>query len=126
MRFNRARGQCGFRPGDRSAGPPGLPLTAEAQAGPAGVANALAAPVFDLRRALGRECAYGWHMPNGRAPLPRSVRWVAGVIVAVVLVFAVMLKAAVTELENSPYSEDPWSKLVEVITLDQAARAFLP
>jgi hypothetical protein len=51
---------------------------------------------------------------------------VAGVIVAVVLVFAVMLKAAVTELENSPYSEDPWSKLVEVITLDQAARAFLP
>ena len=36
------------------------------------------------------------------------------------------LKAAVTELENSPYSEDPWSKLVEVITLDQAARAFLP
>ena len=36
------------------------------------------------------------------------------------------LKAAVTELENGPYSEDPWSKLVEVITLDQAARAFLP
>jgi len=35
------------------------------------------------------------------------------------------LKAAVTELENGPYSEDPWSKLVEVITLDQAARAFL-
>jgi hypothetical protein len=36
------------------------------------------------------------------------------------------LKAAVIELENRPYSEDPWSKLVEVITLDQAARAFLP
>jgi asparagine synthase (glutamine-hydrolysing) len=36
------------------------------------------------------------------------------------------LKTAVTELENGPYSEDPWSKLVEVITLDQAARAFLP
>ena len=36
------------------------------------------------------------------------------------------LKAAVTELETGPYSEDPWSKLVEVITLDQAARAFLP
>ena len=36
------------------------------------------------------------------------------------------LKAAVTELENGSYSEDPWSKLVEVITLDQAARAFLP
>jgi asparagine synthase (glutamine-hydrolysing) len=36
------------------------------------------------------------------------------------------LKAAVTELENGPYSEDPWSKLVELITLDQAARAFLP
>jgi hypothetical protein len=36
------------------------------------------------------------------------------------------LKAAVTQLENGPYSEDPWSKLVEVITLDQAARAFLP
>lgn len=36
------------------------------------------------------------------------------------------LKAAITELENGPYSEDPWSKLVEVITLDQAARAFLP
>jgi asparagine synthase (glutamine-hydrolysing) len=36
------------------------------------------------------------------------------------------LKAAVTELENGPYREDPWSKLVEVITLDQAARAFLP
>jgi asparagine synthase (glutamine-hydrolysing) len=35
------------------------------------------------------------------------------------------LKAAVTELEDSPYNEDPWSKLVEVITLDQAARAFL-
>lgn len=35
------------------------------------------------------------------------------------------LKAAVTELENSHYGEDPWSKLVEVITLDQAARAFL-
>jgi hypothetical protein len=35
------------------------------------------------------------------------------------------LKAAVTELENGRYSEDPWSKLVEVITLDQAARAFL-
>jgi hypothetical protein len=35
------------------------------------------------------------------------------------------LKAAVTELENGAYSEDPWSKLVEVITLDQAARAFL-
>ena len=36
------------------------------------------------------------------------------------------LKAAVIELETDPYSEDPWSKLVEVITLDQAARAFLP
>jgi hypothetical protein len=36
------------------------------------------------------------------------------------------LKTAVTELENGPYSENPWSKLVEVITLDQAARAFLP
>ena len=37
------------------------------------------------------------------------------------------LKAAVTELlENGPHTEDPWSKLVEVITLDQAARAFLP
>jgi asparagine synthase (glutamine-hydrolysing) len=36
------------------------------------------------------------------------------------------LEAAVTELEDGPYSEDPWSKLVEVITLDQAARAFLP
>jgi hypothetical protein len=36
------------------------------------------------------------------------------------------LKAAVTELENGPYTEDSWSKLVEVITLDQAARAFLP
>jgi asparagine synthase (glutamine-hydrolysing) len=36
------------------------------------------------------------------------------------------LKAAVTALETGPYSEDPWSKLVEVITLDQAARAFLP
>ena len=36
------------------------------------------------------------------------------------------LNAAVTELETGPYSEDPWSKLVEVITLDQAARAFLP
>jgi hypothetical protein len=36
------------------------------------------------------------------------------------------LKTAVTELEAGPYSEDPWSKLVEVITLDQAARAFLP
>jgi len=28
------------------------------------------------------------------------------------------LKAAVTELETGPYTEDPWSKLVEVITLD--------
>lgn len=36
------------------------------------------------------------------------------------------LKTAVAELENGPYAEDPWSKLVEVITLDQAARAFLP
>ena len=36
------------------------------------------------------------------------------------------LKAALVELEDGPYSEDPWSKLVEVITLDQAARAFLP
>jgi hypothetical protein len=36
------------------------------------------------------------------------------------------LKAALAELEDGPYSEDPWSKLVEVITLDQAARAFLP
>lgn len=36
------------------------------------------------------------------------------------------LKAAIAKLENGPYSEDPWSKLVEVITLDQAARAFLP
>jgi hypothetical protein len=36
------------------------------------------------------------------------------------------LKAAVTRLESGPYSEDPWSKLVEVVTLDQAARAFLP
>ena len=36
------------------------------------------------------------------------------------------LKAAVTELENGPHTEDPWSKLVEVITLDQATRAFLP
>lgn len=36
------------------------------------------------------------------------------------------LKTAITSLENGPYSEDPWSKLVEVITLDQAARAFLP
>lgn len=36
------------------------------------------------------------------------------------------LNAALAELEDGPYSEDPWSKLVEVITLDQAARAFLP
>lgn len=36
------------------------------------------------------------------------------------------LKTAATDLENGPYSEDPWSKLVEVITLDQAARGFLP
>ena len=36
------------------------------------------------------------------------------------------LKAAVTELETGHYREDPWSKLVEVITLDQVARAFLP
>lgn len=36
------------------------------------------------------------------------------------------LKTAVTALETGPYSEDPWSKLIEVITLDQAARAFLP
>ena len=35
------------------------------------------------------------------------------------------LKAAVTELESGPCTEDPWSKLVEAITLDQAARAFL-
>jgi hypothetical protein len=35
-------------------------------------------------------------------------------------------KAAVTELEPGPYGETPWSKLVEVIALDQAARAFLP
>ena len=32
-------------------------------------------------------------------------------------------KAAATELESGLYSEAPWSKLVEVITLDQAARA---
>jgi hypothetical protein len=36
------------------------------------------------------------------------------------------LKAAVTELEIRPYSEDPWSKLVEAITVDQTARAFPP
>jgi hypothetical protein len=36
------------------------------------------------------------------------------------------LKNAVAELETGRYAEDPWSKLVEVITLDQAARAFLP
>ena len=36
------------------------------------------------------------------------------------------LKAALAGLEDGPYTEDPWSKLVEVITLDQAARAFLP
>lgn len=36
------------------------------------------------------------------------------------------LKAALAEFEDGSYSEDPWSKLVEVITLDQAARAFLP
>ncbi len=36
------------------------------------------------------------------------------------------LKAAVAERGAGPYSEDPWSKLVEVITGDQAARAFLP
>jgi hypothetical protein len=36
------------------------------------------------------------------------------------------LKSALAELEDGPYTEDPWSKLVEVITLDQAARAFLP
>ncbi len=36
------------------------------------------------------------------------------------------LKAAVTKLENGPYAEDPWSKLVEVIMLGQAARAFRP
>jgi asparagine synthase (glutamine-hydrolysing) len=36
------------------------------------------------------------------------------------------LKTAVTELENGPYREEPWSKLTEVITLDQAARTFLP
>jgi hypothetical protein len=36
------------------------------------------------------------------------------------------LRAAIAELEGGPYSEDPRSKLVEVITLDQAARAFLP
>jgi hypothetical protein len=35
------------------------------------------------------------------------------------------LETAVTQLEAGPSSEDPWSKLVEVITLDQAARAFL-
>ena len=36
------------------------------------------------------------------------------------------LKAAFTEVENGLYTEDPWSKLVEMITLDQAAGAFLP
>lgn len=33
------------------------------------------------------------------------------------------LKAAVTKLGNGPSAEDPWSKLVEVITLDQADRS---
>ncbi|MEV5829172.1 asparagine synthase [Spirillospora sp. NPDC052242] len=36
------------------------------------------------------------------------------------------LKAAVVALETEPYHEEPHSKLVEVITLDQAVRAFLP
>jgi asparagine synthase (glutamine-hydrolysing) len=35
------------------------------------------------------------------------------------------LKAAVADLETSPYREDPHSKLVEVITLHQAVTAFL-
>jgi hypothetical protein len=29
-------------------------------------------------------------------------------------------------MSNCSVGEDPWSKLVEVITLDQAAQAFLP
>jgi hypothetical protein len=36
------------------------------------------------------------------------------------------LKTAITMPENRPYRKEPWSELVEVITLDQAARAFLP
>ncbi|WP_433329682.1 hypothetical protein [Spirillospora sp. CA-294931] len=36
------------------------------------------------------------------------------------------LKVMVGELEAGPYTEEPYSKLIEVITLDQAARAFLP
>ncbi len=35
------------------------------------------------------------------------------------------LKSVVADLEAGPYREDPHSKLVEVITLDQAVRAFL-
>jgi asparagine synthase (glutamine-hydrolysing) len=36
------------------------------------------------------------------------------------------LKVMIGDLEAGPYREEPHSKLVEVITLDQAARAFLP
>ncbi|MFI0366448.1 asparagine synthase [Actinomadura sp. 1N219] len=36
------------------------------------------------------------------------------------------LKASVVDLETGPYTEEPYSKLIEVITLDQAAQAFLP
>ncbi|MGI5171713.1 asparagine synthase [Spirillospora sp. CA-253888] len=36
------------------------------------------------------------------------------------------LKTAVEDLDSGPYREEPHSKLVEVITLDLAARAFLP
>lgn len=35
------------------------------------------------------------------------------------------LKSVVADLEAGPYREDPHSKLVEVIMLDQAVRAFL-
>ena len=63
--------------------------------------------------------------PHHRLPLLRRILG-QGSLIEAGLIDPDGLKAAVTELENGPYTEDPGSKLVEVITLDQAARAFLP
>ena len=64
-------------------------------------------------------------LANGR-PLLRRILDQGSPLIEAGLLDPDGLKSAVTELEAGPYSEDPWSKLVEVITLDQAARAFLP
>lgn len=58
-------------------------------------------------------------------PLPRRMLHEGSPLIESGLLDPDGLKTTVGQLETGPYLEEPHSKLVEVITLDQAVRAFL-